>query len=73
MVRGLLRIDHVDQVCDNCLAGKQRRHPFPAKAKYRALDKLELVHGDICGLVTPPTPSGNKFFLLLVDDLSLYM
>ncbi|WVZ83401.1 hypothetical protein U9M48_030555 [Paspalum notatum var. saurae] len=57
----------------SCLAGKQRRLPFPSKAKYRAQNKLELVHGDICGLMTPTTPSGNKYFLLLVDDLSRYM
>jgi hypothetical protein len=30
MVRGLPHIDHVNQVCDSCLAGKQRRSPFPA-------------------------------------------
>ncbi|WVZ75289.1 LOW QUALITY PROTEIN: hypothetical protein U9M48_023361 [Paspalum notatum var. saurae] len=73
MVRGLPQLDHVDQVCDSCLAGKQRRLPLPNKAKYRAQDKLELVHGDICGPVTPVTPSGNRYFLLLVDDLSQYM
>lgn len=73
MVRGLPRIDHIDQICDSCLAGKQRRLAFPSEAKYRAEDKLELVHGDICGPITPATPSGNKLFLLLVDDLSRYM
>jgi transposase InsO family protein len=73
MVRGLPQIDYVDQVCDSCLTGKQRRQSFPSKAKYRAAQKLELVHGDICGLVTPTTPSGNRLFLLLVDDLSQYM
>ena len=73
MVRELPLINHVDQVCDSCLAGKQRRLPFPSEAKYRAENKLELVHGDICGPVTPATPSGNKLFLLLVDDLSRYM
>jgi transposase InsO family protein len=73
MVRGLPLINHVEQVCDSCLAGKQRRLPFPSEAKYRAKEKLELVHGVICGLVTPATPSGNKLFLLLVDDLSRYM
>ncbi|WVZ61109.1 hypothetical protein U9M48_011031 [Paspalum notatum var. saurae] len=73
MVKGLPQLDHVDQVCDSCLAGKQRRLPFPRKAKYRAQNKLELVHGDIYGPVTPMTPSGNKFFLLLVDDLSRFM
>jgi hypothetical protein len=72
MVRGLPLINHVDQVCDSCLAGKQRRLPFPSKAKYRAENKLELVHGGICRPVTPATPSGNKLFLLLIDDLSRY-
>jgi hypothetical protein len=31
------------------------------------------VHGDLCGLVTPATPGGRRYFLLLVDDLSRYM
>jgi len=34
---------------------------------------LQLLHGDICGPISPPTPSGNRFFLLLVDDYSRYM
>ncbi|WVZ90938.1 hypothetical protein U9M48_037188 [Paspalum notatum var. saurae] len=34
---------------------------------------MKLVHGDLCGPVTPTTPSGNKLFFLLVDDLSRYM
>jgi len=66
-------IDHIDQVYESCLIGKKRRRPFPAKARYRVQDKLELVHGDLCCPVTPVTPSGNKLFLLLVDDVSRYM
>jgi transposase InsO family protein len=31
------------------------------------------VHGDLCGLVTPTTPGGRCYFLLLVDNLSRYM
>jgi transposase InsO family protein len=31
------------------------------------------MHDDICGPMTPSTPSGNKYFLRLVDDLSRYM
>lgn len=54
-------------------AGKQRRLPFPNEAKYRASHKLELIHGVLCGPVAPTTPSGNRFFFLLVDDLSRYM
>jgi transposase InsO family protein len=73
LVKGLPHIDHVDQVCDSCLAGKQRRATFPTVAKFRAEEKLELVHGDLCGPVTPATPGGKRYFFLLVDDMSRYM
>jgi hypothetical protein len=59
MVTGLPQIDHVDQVFDSYLAGKQRCLSFPGEAKYRASSKLELVHGDLCGPVTPVTPTGR--------------
>jgi hypothetical protein len=73
MVRGMPRIEHVDQVCDGCLIGKQWRLPFSAASKFRAARQLELVHADLCGPVTPPTPGGKKLFLLVVDDMSRYM
>jgi transposase InsO family protein len=31
------------------------------------------VHGDLCGSVTPATPGGQRYSLLLIDDLSRYM
>jgi transposase InsO family protein len=31
------------------------------------------VHGDLCGPITPATPGGRRYFLLLIDDLSRYM
>jgi transposase InsO family protein len=37
------------------------------------MERLELVHGDLCGPMTPATPGGRRYFLLLVDDLSRYM
>ena len=52
---------------------KQRRLPFPQRASFRAKERLELVHGDLCGPVTPATSGGRRYFLLLVDDLSRYM
>jgi transposase InsO family protein len=36
-------------------------------------DPLELVHGDLCGPISPVTPSGRRYFLLLVDDATWYM
>jgi transposase InsO family protein len=41
--------------------------------EYRAKQRLELVHGDLCGPISPATVRGNKYFLLIVDDLSRYM
>jgi hypothetical protein len=37
------------------------------------LKQLELVHCDLCGPVTPATPGGQRYFLLLVDDASRFM
>jgi hypothetical protein len=71
-VHGLPKIDQVNQLCDGCLAGKHRRTPFLEQAEYRAQQPLELVHGDLCWPITPPTPSGKKVFLLLIDDCSRY-
>uniref|UniRef100_A0A8R7VB64 GAG-pre-integrase domain-containing protein n=1 Tax=Triticum urartu TaxID=4572 RepID=A0A8R7VB64_TRIUA len=70
IVRGLPCINHVDQVCDGCLIGKQRRAPFPREGNFRASKALKLVHGDLCGPITPATPAGNRYFLLVVDDFS---
>ena len=73
MVKGLPVLDQVDQVCDGCLIGKQKRAPFPNQAHRWVKFALDLVHGDLCGPINPPTPSGNNYFLHLVDDMSRYM
>lgn len=73
MVRGMPQLDNVDQLCDACLAGKQRRAPFPLEAKYHAAGRLDLVHGDLCAPMSPPTQGGRRYFLLLVDDQSRFM
>ena len=73
MVEGMPLIRRAEQVCDGCALGKQHRAPFPRASAYRAENNLELVHGDLCGHITPPTPGGKSFFLLVVDDCSRYM
>jgi hypothetical protein len=74
MVRGLPSLDHMEQFCDVCMLTKQRRRlPFPQQSSFRAKERLELVHRDLCGPVTPATLGGRRYFLLLIDDLSRYM
>jgi hypothetical protein len=73
MVRGMPVIQHTDQFCQGCTIGKMHRTPFPRASTYRAEHVLDLVHGDLCGPIMPATMSGNKYFLLVVDDNSRYM
>jgi transposase InsO family protein len=73
MVRGMPVIQHTEQFCQGCTIGKMHRTPFPRASAYRAEHVLDLVHGDLCGPITPATMSGNKYFLLIVDDNSRYM
>jgi hypothetical protein len=73
MVQGLSSFDHVEQFCDVCVLTKQRRLPFSQQLSFQAKERLEFVHGDLCGPVTPATPGGRCYFLLLVNDLSRYM
>jgi hypothetical protein len=73
MVHGLLVVEQVDQICSGCLAGKHRMALFPHQAECWAEKILLLVHGDLCGPIAPSTPSGSRYFLLLVDDSSRYM
>ena len=73
MVTGLPHIEYVGELCDSYLAEKQRRLSFLKTVKYRAAETLKLVHGDLCGPITPATPGGRKYFILLVDDCNQYM
>jgi hypothetical protein len=73
LVRGMPSLEHVEGVCEACMTGKQRCIAFPDQATWIAEHGLELVHGDLCGPITPATPSGNFYFLLLVENHSRYM
>jgi hypothetical protein len=46
---------------------------FPSVVRVQGRNVLELIHGDICGPISPMTPSGNWYFILLVDDVSWFM
>jgi hypothetical protein len=73
MVRGLPQLEQVEQVRDSYLAGKQRSAAFPEQARHRANNILDLVYCDLCDPIMSATPSGNQYFLLLVDDMSRFM
>lgn len=70
MVTGLPDITDSMKVCEVCLKGKQHRDPIPRKSKWRATERLELVHADICGPIAPTSTSGERYFLSFIDDAS---
>ncbi|XP_048625675.1 uncharacterized protein LOC106444440 isoform X1 [Brassica napus] len=73
LVVGIPSINVEKSVCGSCLLGKQARQSFPQATSYRASELLELIHGDLCGPITPSTSAGNRYILVLIDDCSRYM
>jgi hypothetical protein len=59
LIRCLLMIAPVERSCEACQVGKQRRTPFLVQTQYWADVVLELMHGDLCGKISPPTPASN--------------
>ena len=68
MVYGMPKINLPSEICTGCLMLKQVRKAFPKKSSFTAKKALELIHGDLCGPITPCTPGGNKYIFVLIDD-----
>ena len=73
MVEGLPKIQEVKQICDSFLVGKQTRLSFPSATNYRSNRALELLHADLCGPISPATPSHNRYIFVIIDDHTGYM
>ncbi|EOY13470.1 Uncharacterized protein TCM_032055 [Theobroma cacao] len=50
--------------------GKQTRFPFPTSSSKRASEKLELVHSNVCGLMSIESLNASKYFLMFTDNYS---
>ncbi|KAK2452730.1 hypothetical protein QL285_000498 [Trifolium repens] len=70
MVKGLPEFSDNNENCVSCLTGKQQRESIPKQSKWRASKKLELVHTDICGPLTPQSNAGSRYFMTFTDDFS---
>jgi hypothetical protein len=70
MVKGLPVLQESNETCSDCVIGKQHRDPIPKIANWRASEKLELVHSDICGPINPTSNGGNRYFITFTDDFS---
>ena len=62
----------VQHGCLGCAAGKQHRLPFPTGDGRVNRERLELVHSDLMGPVTPKSLGGSEYILTIIDDRSRY-
>ena len=63
-------VNVVEDVCEACQFGKQQRLPFPSDSTWRATEKLQLIHTDVCGPMSEMSLNGSKYFLIFIDDFS---
>ena len=73
LVIGIPNVEIKKKTCVSCLLGKKARKPYPQETTFRASSPLELVHGDLCGPISPPTPAKRRYIFVLVDDYTRYM
>jgi len=70
MVRGLPQLPTSTTKCTACIIGKQHKESFPKKSQWHVSQRLQLIHADICGPITPTSNSKKMYFLCLIDDYS---
>lgn len=70
MVKGLPKLAESSKVCEVCNLGKQQRVGIPKRSNWRASNRLELIHTDLCGPIKPESPSGKMYVMVLIDDFS---
>ncbi|MCI01710.1 retrovirus-related pol polyprotein from transposon tnt 1-94 [Trifolium medium] len=70
MVKGLPFLQETEEICCDCAIGKQHRDSIPKIANWRASEKLQLVHSDICDPINPASNGGNRYFITFTDDFS---
>jgi hypothetical protein len=70
MVDGLPLVEDSHDICADCVESKQHRDPIPKTANWRASEKLECVHSDICGPINPTSNGGCIYFITFTDDYS---
>ena len=70
LVEDMPAVNKNQEVCEVCQLGKQQKLPFPSKNSWRASEKLQLIHTNVCGPISEPSLNGSRYFHLFIDDYS---
>jgi hypothetical protein len=70
MLKGLPSVIYLNQLCEECLMGKQFCKSFPKESTSIASQPLKEIHVNICGSIKPCLFGKNLYFLLFIDDYS---
>ena len=68
LVEDMPNVSDEAQICEICQQGKQARLPLKNNQAWRATEKLQLIHINVCGPMKTTSLSGNKYFILFIDD-----
>ena len=67
---GIRELQYEGDLCEPCELAKAKRIPFPNQSMPWTTKRLQLVHSDICGPLTPRSLGGNSYFITFTDDFS---
>lgn len=70
MVTGLPQVEDMKKTCEACMKGKQHRVPFPKKISWRETEKLQLIHSNLCGPISPSSNTQKRYLITFIDDFS---
>ena len=56
-------------VCKGCAKGKNKNKTFP-NSESKAKGILEIIHSDVCGLMSSSSLSGYVYYVSFIDDFS---
>ena len=70
MVRGLPQLKALSKVYIDYMVGKQHTDAFPKRSLWRATQRLQLVHADICGPIKPLSNRKKRYVISFIDDYS---
>ena len=59
-----------DHKCETCVEAKMARASF--KSVERSIERLDLIHSDVCDMKSIQTRDGKKYFITFIDDCTRY-